>query len=125
MSRPNNEGHRANGAPAIQNQIQPLYSANDGGTRKALADSTYLAGAACYCRPAESCSTCAAYRVIFEEVADRRAKRTEQAIHMRPISLAQHCGASPRRPVRELPRRLPFDLDALADAVALRLRRSA
>ena len=37
MSRPNDEGHRANGAPEIQTQNQHLHFANDGDAGKALA----------------------------------------------------------------------------------------
>lgn len=36
MSRPNDEGHRANGAPEIHGNQRP-YFANDGGAGKALA----------------------------------------------------------------------------------------
>ena len=37
MSRPNDEGHRANGAPQIQAQTNHKHFANDDGDGKALA----------------------------------------------------------------------------------------
>ena len=36
MSRPHDEGHRANDAPQVQTQNQHLHFANDGAARKAL-----------------------------------------------------------------------------------------
>lgn len=37
MSRPNDEGQRANAAPQVQTQNQPLHFANDADAGKALA----------------------------------------------------------------------------------------
>ena len=80
---------------------------------------------ACTCQTSASCSTCTTWRVIFDTVADRQAERVERAMQDRAIALmlARQHSAAHRRPVRDIPRRLRIDLDALADAVALRLRR--
>lgn len=82
---------------------------------------------ACRCRGAAACDTCRAFTLIFDGAASRRAEAAEQAIESRRTArlLARHQRDINRRPVRDMPRRLPFDLEALADAVALRLRRPA
>ena len=81
-----------------------------------------LGRAACTCQETGSRSTCAAYSAVVDDAADCRGERAMQG---RAISLAlsrQHAAAH-SRPVRDIPRRLPFDLAVLVDPVALRLRR--
>ena len=113
------EAGSARNAPAPDKQDQQTGShfASDDGNGKALAN------AACRCRAGQSCATCTAFRGILDRVADRHAERVARQIEARNIAamMARHQAATRRRPVRDLPRRLPFDLDALADAVALRL----
>ncbi len=121
----NDEGHRANGAPEVQIQNQQQHFAVDDGHGKALATRTALLHDACHCKRGAECQTCNAWRAVLAGVAERTTERTEQALQARLMRLALRHAAGRRRPVRDLPRRLPFDLDALADAVALRLRRSA
>ena len=48
MSRPNDEGHRANGAPQVQTQNQRCNSTNDDGVSKAL-DTMKARAALCGC----------------------------------------------------------------------------
>lgn len=82
-----------------------------------------LARAACNCQLSGTCSPCTAWRAVFDDLADRNAEATERAVQARlnRLALDQQQAATRRRPVRDMPRRRRIDLDALADAVALRL----
>ena len=123
----NDEAGSACDAPApdkFDQQTEPHF-ADDTASRKALATRTALLHDACHCNQGAECQTCNAWRAVLAGVAERTTERTEQALQARLMRLALRHAAGRRRPVRDLPRRLPFDLDALADAVAFRLRRSA
>ena len=120
------EAGSARNAPAPEklDQQTDAHFSDDGAPRKALATRTALLHDACHCKQGAECQTCTAWRAVLAGVAERTTERTEQALQARLMQLALRHAAGRRRPVRDLPRRLPFDLDALADAVALRLRRS-
>lgn len=78
---------------------------------------------ACRCRLSAPCATCNAWRAVFEGVEQRRAHARERAVDERRTRalLARQRDHGQRRLVIAIPRRRPLDLDALADAVALRL----
>ena len=85
-----------------------------------------LGHAACQCHGRADCDTCSTFALIFDGLAARKAEATEHAVQARLISLAldREQAATRRRPVRDMPHRLRVDLNALADAIALRLRRA-